>query len=104
MKVVEGVRAGNNDVGGRLIESAGTEYMVRGRGYAKSPDDIRNIVLATNAGGTAVPVGDVGNVTLGPDLRRGVTDWNGEGDVAAGIVVTRAGAHPLLVAPPAYGK
>jgi len=97
MKVVEAVRAGNNDVGGRLIESAGTEYMVRGRGYAKSPDDIRNIVLATNAGGTPVRVGDVGNVTLGPDLRRGVTDWNGEGDVAAGIVIMRQGANALQV-------
>ena len=97
MKVVEAVRAGNNDVGGRLIESAGAEYMVRGRGYAKSQDDIRNIVLSTNAGGTSVRVRDVGDVTLGPDLRRGVTDWNGEGEVAAGIVIMRQGANALQV-------
>ena len=97
MKVVEAVRAGNNDVGGRLIESAGAEYMVRGRGYAKSPDDIRNIVLSTNSGGTPVRVGDVGDVSLGPDLRRGVADWNGEGDVAAGIVIMRQGANALQV-------
>ena len=96
-KVVEAVRAGNNDVGGRLIESAGAEYMVRGRGYAKSPEDIRNIVLSANTGGTPIRVGDVGSVTLGPDLRRGVADWNGEGDVAAGIVVMRQGENALRV-------
>ncbi|MGA2600139.1 MAG: efflux RND transporter permease subunit, partial [Bryobacteraceae bacterium] len=96
-KVVEAVRAGNNDVGGRLIESSGAEYMVRGRGYAKSTNDIRDIVLSTNASGTPVRVGDVGDVTLGPDLRRGVADWNGEGDVVAGIVIMRQGANALQV-------
>lgn len=96
-KVVEAVRAGNNDVGGRLIESSGAEYMVRGRGYAKSTNDIRNIVLSTNVSGTPVRVGDVGDVTLGPDLRRGVADWNGEGDVVAGIIIMRQGANALQV-------
>ncbi|MBS1874149.1 MAG: efflux RND transporter permease subunit [Acidobacteria bacterium] len=97
MKVVEAVRAGNNDVGGRLIESAGAEYMVRGRGYAKSSDDIRKVVLSTTPGGTPVRVGDIGEVSLGPDLRRGVSDWNGEGEVAAGIVVMRQGENALSV-------
>src|SRR5450631_2065747 len=97
MKVVEAVRAGNNDVGGRLIESSGTEYMVRGRGYAKSTDDLRRIVLATTPSGTPIRVQDVGDVTLGPDLRRGVADWNGEGDTVAGIVVIRQGENALAV-------
>ncbi len=97
MKVVEAVRAGNNDVGGRLIESSGAEYMVRGRGYARSTSDIGRIVLATTASGTPVRVEDVGEVTLGPDLRRGVADWNGEGDVVAGIVVMRQGENALQV-------
>lgn len=97
MKVVEAVRAGNNDVGGRLIESSGTEYMVRGRGYAKSPDDLRKIVLATTPTGTPIRVADVGDVTLGPDIRRGAADWNGQGEVAAGIVVMRQGENALDV-------
>jgi Cu(I)/Ag(I) efflux system membrane protein CusA/SilA len=97
MKVVEAVRAGNNDVGGRLVESSGAEYMVRGRGYARNISDIETIVLATNRSGTPIRVQDVGSVTLGPDLRRGVTDWNGEGDVVAGIVVMRQGENALQV-------
>jgi Cu(I)/Ag(I) efflux system membrane protein CusA/SilA len=97
MKVVEAVRGGNNDVGGRLVEFSGTEYMVRGRGYAKSIDDIGNIVLASNTGGVPVRVKDVGSVVLGPDLRRGVADWNGQGDVVAGIVVMRQGENALAV-------
>ena len=97
MKVVEAVRAGNNDVGGRLIESAGAEYMVRGRGYAQNTSDIGRIVLATSASGTPIRVQDVGEVSLGPDLRRGVADWNGQGDVVAGIVIMRQGENALDV-------
>ncbi len=97
MKVVEAVRRGNNDVGGRLVEFSGTEYMVRGRGYAKSVDDIGEIVLAASPGGVPIRVRDVGSVTLGPDLRRGVADWNGEGDVVGGIVVMRQGENALAV-------
>ncbi|HEY4362616.1 MAG TPA: CusA/CzcA family heavy metal efflux RND transporter [Bryobacteraceae bacterium] len=96
-KVVEAVRSGNNDVGGRLLESGGAEYMVRGRGYAKTPSDIGNIPLVTTQSGTPIRVRDVGEVTLGPDLRRGVADWNGEGDVAAGIVIMRQGENALQV-------
>jgi copper/silver efflux system protein len=96
-KVIEAVRRGNNDVGGRLVEMSGAEYMVRGRGYAKSAADIGEIVLARNEGGVPVRVRDVGDVTLGPDLRRGVADLDGTGDTVAGIVVMRQGENALDV-------
>ena len=96
-KVVEAVRGGNNDVGGRLVEMSGAEYMVRGRGYAKSTEDIGGIVLAANSGGVPVRVKDVGRVELGPDLRRGIADWNGQGDTVTGIVVARQGENALDV-------
>ncbi len=96
-KVVEAVRAGNNDVGGRLVEMTGAEYMVRGRGYAKSVADIGEIVLARNESGVPVRVRDVGTVTLGPDLRRGIADLDGLGDTVAGIVVMRQGENALHV-------
>jgi Cu(I)/Ag(I) efflux system membrane protein CusA/SilA len=97
MQVVEAVRAGNNDVGGRLVEFTGAEYMVRGRGYARTVEDIANITLATTANGVPIQIKDVGQVVLGPDLRRGVADWNGEGDVVSGIVVMRQGENALQV-------
>ena len=96
-KVLDAVRAGNNDVGGRLVEMTGAEYMVRGRGYAKTTADIGEIVLARNADGVPVRVRDVGDVTLGPDLRRGIADLNGNGDVVAGIIVMRQGENALTV-------
>jgi len=96
-KVVDAVRAGNNDVGGRLVEFTGAEYMVRGRGYAKSTEDIAKIVLARSQNGVPIRVEDVGDVTLGPDLRRGIADWNGTGDTVAGIVVMRQGENALAV-------
>ncbi len=97
MKVTEAVRDGNNDVGGRLLEFSGAEYMVRGRGYAKSADDIGNIVLLNTESGIPVRVKDVGDVVLGPDIRRGIADWNGEGDVVSGIIVMRQGENALQV-------
>src|SRR5450432_4097678 len=96
-KVVAAVRSGNNDVGGRLVEFSGTEYMVRGRGYARSTSDIGKIVLASSQGGVPVRVQDVAKVVLGPDIRRGVADWNGQGDVVAGIVVMRQGENAMQV-------
>lgn len=96
-KVVEAVRAGNNDVGGRLVEMSGAEYMVRGRGYARSTEDIGEIVLARTESGVAVRVRDVGDVTLGPEIRRGVADLDGMGDVVGGIVVMRQGENALNV-------
>ncbi|MGA2144165.1 MAG: CusA/CzcA family heavy metal efflux RND transporter [Bryobacteraceae bacterium] len=96
-RVVAAVRGGNNDVGGRLVEFSGREYMVRGRGYARSKADLEAISLGVSAGGVPILVRDVGTVTLGPDLRRGVADWNGTGDVVSGIVVMRQGENALRV-------
>ncbi|MDZ7640164.1 MAG: CusA/CzcA family heavy metal efflux RND transporter [Bryobacterales bacterium] len=95
--LLERVRQSNEDVGGRLVESSGAEYMVRGLGYIESAEDLRSIGLKASASGTAVTVGDVATVTLGPDLRRGVAEWNGEGEVVSGIVVMRQGANALDV-------
>ena len=96
-RVVDAVRAGNNDVGGRLIEFGGTEYMVRGRGYARSLQDFGNIVLTASENGTAIRVKDVGQVTIGPDLRRGVSELDGQGEVVSGIVIMRQGENALDV-------
>jgi copper/silver efflux system protein len=96
-RVVEAVRGGNSDTGGRLIEFAGTEYMVRGQGYARSIRDFENIVLAASGDGTPIRVKDVGKVVLGPDLRRGVSDLDGSGEAVSGIVVMRQGQNALDV-------
>ena len=96
-RVLEAVRSGNNDVGGRLLELGGAEYMVRGRGYARSTEDLGNIALASNDSGIPIRVRDVGEVVLGPDIRRGVADLDGRGDVVAGIVVMRQGQNALEV-------
>ena len=96
MKVVEAVRGGNNDVGGRLVEFSGAEYMVRGRGYARSEEDIGKIVVGS-MNGVPVRVQDLGTVTLGPDIRRGLADLDGTGDTVAGIVVMRQGENALQV-------
>ena len=96
-KVVAAVRGGNNDVGGRLVEFTGREYMVRGRGYARSTADIANISLAVSPSGVPVLVRDVGTVTLGPDMRRGVADLDGTGEVVSGIVIMRQGENALAV-------
>jgi len=96
-RVVDAVRQGNNDVGGRLLEMGGAEYMIRGRGYARSESDIGDIPLMSSNAGVPVRVRDVGEVTLGPDLRRGVADWNGTGDTVSGIVIMRQGENALAV-------
>jgi Cu(I)/Ag(I) efflux system membrane protein CusA/SilA len=94
--VIEAVRKGNADVGGRLVELSGREYMVRGRGYIKSISDIEKLVLKSEDG-TPVTVQDIGTVALGPEMRRGIADFNGEGDVVGGIVVMRQGENALNV-------
>jgi len=94
--VIEAVRKGNNDVGGRLVELSGREYMVRGRGYVKSIRDLEQLVLTTE-NGTPISVKDVATVSLGPELRRGIADYNGKGDVVGGIVVMRQGENALNV-------
>jgi Cu(I)/Ag(I) efflux system membrane protein CusA/SilA len=95
--VVQAIRDGNNDVGGRVVEYSGAEYMVRGRGYAKSAADIEKIVVGRDASGTPVLVRNLGDVVLGPDMRRGVADLDGRGDAVGGIVVMRAGENALNV-------
>ncbi|MFL5415359.1 MAG: efflux RND transporter permease subunit [Myxococcales bacterium] len=96
-RVTEAVRSGNNDVGGRLIESGGAEYMVRGHGYAKSTEDLESIVLMNTDNGTPVRIKDVGSVALGPDLRRGIADLDGRGEAVSGIVIMREGENALEV-------
>ena len=96
-RVVEAVRGGNSEAGGRLLEFGGTEYMVRGRGYARSVRDFENIVLAGSETGTPVRVKDVGQVVLGPELRRGASDLDGNGEVVSGIVIMRQGENALQV-------
>ncbi|MGK7346686.1 MAG: efflux RND transporter permease subunit [Candidatus Nitrospinota bacterium M3_3B_026] len=93
--VIMAMRSSNNDVGGRLIEMAETEYMVRGFGYIESLEDIRNIALGVDENGTPVTIRDVANVTLGPELRRGLAELDGEGEVVGGIVVMRYGENAL---------
>ena len=91
-RVVEAVKDGNNDVGARLLEVSGAEYMIRGRGYAKNLHDIENIVLA-DQNGTPVYVKNVAKVVIGPEIRRGVSDLDGEGDAVGGIIVMRFGEN-----------
>ncbi len=97
MDVAQAVRTSNNEVGGRLLEFSGREYMVRGRGYVKSTGDLEQIVLKTDERGTPVLLRDVGQVALGPEIRRGVTDLDGTGDVVGGIVVMRHGENARAV-------
>jgi Cu(I)/Ag(I) efflux system membrane protein CusA/SilA len=95
-KLREAIRASNADVGGRTIELSEFEFMVRGRGYIKNTADIENIVLKTT-NGTPLRVRDVARVEIGPDERRGITELNGQGEVASGIVLQRFGANALNV-------
>lgn len=95
-KIRDAIRASNADVGGRTVELSEFEYVIRGRGYLKSIDDLGNIVLKTEKG-TPVLLRDVSRVELGPDERRGITELNGEGEVAGGIVLQRFGMNALDV-------
>jgi Cu(I)/Ag(I) efflux system membrane protein CusA/SilA len=95
-KLRDAIRASNMDVGGRVIEMAETEFMVRGRGYLRGVQDLEQIVLKSE-GGAPVLLRDVARVELAPDERRGVTELNGEGEVAAGIAVQRYGQNALSV-------
>jgi copper/silver efflux system protein len=94
-KVVSAIRDSNNEVGGRLIEWSGAEYMVRGHGYARSTSDLEQVVLKTGTGGVPVLLRDVAHVELGPELRRGVSDLDGLGDAVGGIVVMRHGENAV---------
>jgi copper/silver efflux system protein len=96
-RVVEAVRGGNYESAGRLIEFGGTEYNVRGRGYLKSIQDLEDIVVTASNSGTPIRIKDIGQVVLGPDIRRGVADLDGRGDVVSGIVIMRYGQNALDV-------
>ncbi|MCU1347033.1 MAG: heavy metal efflux pump, CzcA family [Acidobacteria bacterium] len=96
MQVTEAVRKSNNEVGGRLIEWSGAEYMVRAHGYVRSRADLEQVVLKA-ANGTAVRLADVADVQLGPELRRGVAELDGKGEVAGGVVVMRHGENAMSV-------
>jgi len=96
-KVLSAIRASNKDVEGRVIEFAGTEYMVRGKGYITSVNDLKNIPIETDGAGTPVYLKDLARVQLGPDIRRGIADLDGKGEVVGGIVVVRFGENVLNV-------
>ncbi len=96
-KVKMAIQRSNNDVGGRLLEMAETEYMVRGLGYIKNLEDLRNVAVAVDAKGTPVLIKDIATVQYGPELRRGIAEWNGEGEIVGGIVIMRYGENALTV-------
>jgi len=94
-KVKMAIKRSNNDVGGKLIEMGETEFMVRGLGYIKSKADIEQISLGVDANGTPILIKQVANVNIGPELRRGIADWNGEGETVGGVIVMRSGENAL---------
>jgi len=96
-KVKHAIQRSNNDVGGKLVEIAETEYMVRGLGYIQSIDDLNVIPVGVDENGTPIRLRDVAHVHLGPELRRGVAELNGEGEVAGGVVVMRYGENAMAV-------
>ena len=96
-KVIAAIRRSNNDVGGRVVEYTGREYMVRGLGYIEHVADLQKVVVGTNGDGTPIYLRDVADVHLGPDIRRGMAELNGQGQVAGGIVIVRYGVNTLNV-------
>src|SRR5437867_958047 len=94
--VIEKVRSSTNEVGGRVLEMGGAEYMIRGLGYLRSLSDLETVPVATK-NGTPVRIRDIGTVTFGPDIREGAAEWQGEGETVAGIVVMRDGMNALNV-------
>ncbi len=95
--VTRSVRDANAEVGARVLEVAGREYVLRGRGYVKDLSDLEQSVVALGAGGTPVRLGDIASVGYGPEIRRGAADWNGTGEAVGGIVVMRIGSNALQV-------
>jgi copper/silver efflux system protein len=94
--VIDKIRDSNGEVGGRVLEMSGADYMIRGLGYVHSVSDLEQISVATN-NGTPVLIRDLGVVSLGPDLREGAAEWNGDGETVGGIVVMRYGQNALTV-------
>jgi len=95
--VIKAIQRSNNDVGGRVLEMAGTEYFVRGRGYIKSLEDIEKVVVKAGEHGVPVTVKDLAEVHFGPDIRRGAAEFDGKGEVVGGVVVMRYGENALDV-------
>ena len=93
--VKKALKRSNNDVGGRLVEMGETEFMVRGLGYIKSIRDIENIPVGTDGNGMPILIKQIANVTIGPELRRGLADWNGQGETVGGVIVMRSGENAL---------
>jgi Cu(I)/Ag(I) efflux system membrane protein CusA/SilA len=94
-RVAQAIKRSNNDVGGRLVEMAETEYMVRGLGYFKNLEDVANVPVGVSADGTPILIRNVAQVSLGPELRRGLAELNGEGEVVGGVIVMRLGENAL---------
>jgi Cu(I)/Ag(I) efflux system membrane protein CusA/SilA len=94
-KVVSAIQAANQETGGAVVETAEAEYMVRAHGYLESLDDFRRIPLMVSNGGTPILLSDVARIQIGPELRRGVAELNGEGEVTGGVIVMRAGQNAL---------
>ncbi len=96
-EVIDAARASNGDVGGRVVEWAGREYVFRGLGYIKQKSDLEEAVVKLGANGTPVRIRNVARVELGPEIRRGLLEWNGDGEAVGGIVVMRSGGNALEV-------
>ena len=96
-KIRMAIQRSNNDVGGKLVEMSETEFMVRGLGYIESIEDIQSIPVGTDQNGTPIRIRDIATVQLGPELRRGMAEWNGQGEIVGGVVVMRYGENALSV-------
>jgi Cu(I)/Ag(I) efflux system membrane protein CusA/SilA len=96
-KIKNAIKKSNSDVGGKLIEMGETEFMVRGLGYIQSLEDIKNIVISSDEKGTPVLLKDIADIHIGPELRRGILEWNGEGEIVGGVVIMRYGENALEV-------
>jgi Cu(I)/Ag(I) efflux system membrane protein CusA/SilA len=96
-KIMEAVRKSNRDVEGRVLDFSGTEYMIRGRGYIKTVKDLEDIAVSASTSGTPIYLKDVAGIQLGPEIRRGLVELNGKGEVAGGIVIVRFGENVLNV-------
>ena len=96
-KIKMAIQRSNNDVGGRLLEMGEAEYMVRGLGYIKSVDDLKKIAIGVSPNiGSPIYLSDVADINIGPELRRGLADWNGEGETVGGIIIIRYGENALV--------
>src|SRR5688572_3282971 len=95
--VARAIRMSNQDVGARVLELGGTEYMIRGRGYLRGVDDIRQVAVGATPDGTPIRVADLADVHVGPQMRRGIADLDGKGEVVTGFVIMRFGENPLAV-------